>query len=108
MIASDEENLSMRKHYQPPMVKVVDGRAVRFQDVVVHVIRMGDVEDPDLMVAEPIWQWQQTEQGQFIMSKSVDPPYWIESIDQHHYGYTYQIVARLSEVDECFWRLKWK
>ena len=25
---------------------------------------MGDVEDPDLMVAEPIWKWQQTDAGE--------------------------------------------
>ena len=30
---------------------------------VVHTIRMGDVEDPDLMIAQPIWEWQQTDAG---------------------------------------------
>ena len=41
------------------------------QEVVVHTIRMGDVEDPDLMVADPIWKWQQTDEGKWAMEKSV-------------------------------------
>ena len=35
-------------------------------ECVVHTIKMGDVEDPDLYVADPIWKWQQTEEGQWI------------------------------------------
>lgn len=27
---------------------------------------MGDVEDPDIYAAAPIWQWQQTQQGQWV------------------------------------------
>lgn len=108
MLASDTENLGMSKHWQPQMIKVIDGKAIRFRDVVVHEIRMGDVEDPDLMVADPMWRWQQTDEGQFIMSKAVEQPYWTRHLDQSYYGYVYRIVARLSDADECFWRLKWK
>ena len=32
-------------------------------EVDVHHINMGDVEDPDLMVAPAIYEWQQTEAG---------------------------------------------
>ena len=32
-----------------------DARSI---EVVVHTINMGDVEDPDLMVAAPIYEWQ--------------------------------------------------
>ena len=35
----------------------------------VVTIRMGDVEDPDLMVAQSIWEWQQTDAGKWIMEK---------------------------------------
>lgn len=108
MTISTLQNPSFNELWQPPEVKVIDGKGIRFRDVVVHEIRMGDVEDPDLMVAEPMWQWQQTEAGQFVMSKAAQAPYWTRNIDAAHYGYTYRIVARLSEIDECFWRLKWK
>ena len=38
--------------------------------VVVHKIRMGDVEDPDLYVAEPIYNWQQTDAGKFKIGRA--------------------------------------
>jgi hypothetical protein len=93
------------KHWQPEFTKIVDGKPVRFRDVCVHEITMGDVEDPDLWVASPIYDWQQTEAGKFIMEHAEDKPYWTQSMDYSTYGYKYRIMARLSEQNETFWRL---
>jgi hypothetical protein len=41
------------------------------------------------------------------MEHAVEKPYWHRSIDPGSYGHRYDIVARLSEQNECFWRLKW-
>jgi hypothetical protein len=95
------------KHWQPYQVKLVEDRWVAFRDVIVHTIRMGDVEDPDLFVAQPISQWQDSDAGRFIMEHAVEKPYWHRSIDPGSYGHRYDIVARLSEQNETFWRLKW-
>jgi len=93
------------KHWQPEYTKIVDGKPVRFRDVCVHEIRMGDVEDPDLFVASPIWEWQQTPPGKFVMEHAAEQPYWISSVDYTSYGTMYKIMARLSEQNETFWRL---
>ena len=93
------------KHWQPEFTKVIDGKAVRFRDVCVHEITMGDVEDPDLWVASPIYEWQQTEPGKFVMEHAEEKPYWISSVDYTSYGTVYKIMARLSEQNETFWRL---
>ena len=93
------------KHWQPEFTKVIDGKPVRFRDVCVKEIRMGDVEDPDLMSAAPIWDWQQTPAGKFIMENAAEKPYWISSVDYVSYGTVYKIMARLSEQNETFWRL---
>ena len=95
------------EHWQPEMTKIIDGRPVRFRDVCVLEIRMGDVEDPDLWVADPIWKWQQTEAGKFVMDHAEEKPYWHRSIDHSTYGHKYLIMARLSEQNETFWRLKY-
>ena len=95
------------KHWQPDMTKIIDGKPVRFRDVLVHTIRMGDVEDPDLMVGQPIWEWQQTEAGKFIMEHAEEKPYWHRKFDYTNYGHKYLIVARLSEQNETWWRLKY-
>ena len=60
---------------------------------IVHTIKMGDVEDPDLMVADPIWHWQQTEAGKWVMENSVEQPMWNRFMDPTSYGHTYKIVA---------------
>jgi hypothetical protein len=63
--------------------------------VVVHRFRMGDVEDPDLYAAQPIYSWQQTDQGQFVMEHAIDTPEWHRQLDQFSYGHEYAIVAEL-------------
>ena len=95
------------KHWQPEETKIIDGKPVRFRDVCVHEITMGDVEDPDLFVGHPIWEWQQSEAGKFIMECAVEKPYWIRQLDYRSYGHIYRIMARLKEQDQVFWELKW-
>ena len=95
------------KQWQPEQVKIIGDRAVKFRDVCVHEIRMSDVEDPDIMVADPIWQWQESDAGKFIMEHAVEKPYWTRDIDPLTYGHLYRIVARLSEQDQTIWTLKW-
>lgn len=88
-------------------VMVIDNKAHRIHKVVVHSFLMGDVEDPDLMAGEPLWNWQQSEQGQWIMSKSVDTPEWHRMADYITFGHKYIITAKLKDVDYTFWTLKW-
>lgn len=104
-MAITRNELAEYRHWQPEMTKIIDGKPVRFRDVCVHEITMCDVEDPDLWVASPIYDWQQTEAGKFVMEHAVQEPYWISSVDYTSYGTVYKIMARLSEPNETFWRL---
>ena len=56
---------------------------------------MGDVEDPDLMVAQPIWDWQQSPQGKFVMEHALGQPSWERMLEPINYGWTYVIIAEL-------------
>ena len=94
-------------HWKTKEVKLIGGRAVQFSDVCVHEFTMGDVEDPDLYVAQPIYEWQQSDAGKFIMEHAVEKPYWTRQADIASYGHLYRIMARLSEQDQTFWTLKW-
>ena len=95
------------RHNRPPECKVIDGNVVKFSDMVVHRFRIGDVEDPVLYAAEPIWQWQQTEAGKFVMEHAVEPPWWIRHVDHSWYGFEFAIVARMKESDQTFYTLKY-
>jgi hypothetical protein len=74
---------------------------------VVKKIHMGDVEDPDLYVAQPICDWQNSEMGKWVMENSVETPMWKRTVDQYSFGYEYRIIAYLKEQDVTFWSLKW-
>lgn len=75
---------------------------------IVHTIRMGDVEDPDLFVAQPIYEWQQTEAGKWIMENSNPAPSWHRNNDLYDYSYVYQIRAYLTHKQLTFWKLKYE
>ena len=86
---------------------VIKGYAHRIHKVVVHQFTMGDVEDPDLYAAEPLWQWQQSEQGQWVMAHAVETPEWHRMADNMSYGYKFAITAKLKGRDYTFWQVKW-
>ena len=95
------------KQWQPERVEINGDQSVKFRDICVHEIRMGDVEDPDLSVADPIWKWQQSDAGKFVMEHAVESPYWTRQADISSFGHLYCIMARLSEQNQTFWALKW-
>ena len=40
----------------------------------VHTFNMGDVEDPEIYAAGPLFEWQNTENGKWVMENAVDKP----------------------------------
>lgn len=76
--------------------------------VLVHRINMGDVEDPDFLISWPMYEWQQTEKGKWVMDKSFKPPIWQRSVDVNILGYTYCIFAYLKESDYIYYKLRYE
>lgn len=75
--------------------------------IVVYRFKLSDVEDPDLYAAEPIYNWQQTEQGKFIMEHSLDAPVFHKHMNIDTYGYDYAITAELEKKKLSEYYLKW-
>lgn len=75
--------------------------------VKVHSFRMSDVEDPAIYAAQPIYDWQQTETGKWVMEHSAPAPEWTIGLDQFGFGYQVYITANLSEQDAVFFMLKY-
>ena len=75
---------------------------------VVHEFTMGDVDDPDIYAAEPLWQFQQSEKGQWVIEHSLETPIYQRVIDQMYYGYKYKISARLTEQNITYFLLRWR
>ena len=86
---------------------MIEDKVHQIHKVIVHRFRMGDVEDPDLYAAEPLWEWQHSEMGRWVMNKSVETPVWHRQHDQFNYGYQFAVEAFLKGADYSFWVLKW-
>jgi hypothetical protein len=89
-------------------VKIIDDVPVEIHTVVVHEFCLGDVEDPELFAAEPIWKWQQTELGQWVMENAMDKPIWHRHMDNNIWVYKYAITAKLKDPDYVWFLLKYK
>ena len=72
---------------------------------ILHEFRMGDVEDPEIYCAEPIYEWQQTPAGKWCMEKATDLEYHTQ-IDHMTMGYRVVITGYLSGKHATFWALK--
>jgi hypothetical protein len=75
--------------------------------IVVHEFIMGDVDDPDIYAAQPMWEWQKFDAGKWVMENAIDDPEWHRYADTLTYGYKYRIVADLKEKDVTYYNLKW-
>ena len=75
--------------------------------IVVHQFSISDVEDPEIYAAEPIWKWQQTDAGKFVMENAVDTPSYHQQLDVQTYGYRYAITAELEKKKLAEFYLRW-
>lgn len=89
---------------------VRDGQIVieEIHKVVVHRFSVGDIEDPDLYAAQPLYEWEQSEQGQFIMNNAVNKPQWQRQIDHQMFGFRYVIIAELESKKLSEYLLRFK
>jgi len=72
-----------------------------------HTFTMGDVEDPYLYASQPIYTWQQTEQGKWCMEHALEEPTFFCNMDMASMGYRVAIIGLLEEKDHTYFMLKW-
>ena len=77
-------------------------------EIDVHEILMGDVEDPDLMIADPIYKWQQTDAGKYIMENSDPTAKWVRSNSPSYMGHKYTIKGYLTDKQVTYFKLKYQ
>ncbi len=88
-------------------VMVIDGVARRIHNLIVHEFFMSDVDDPDLYAAQPLWEWQESEVGSWVMKHAIESPVWHRMQDFSTMGHKFAITAKLIDKDYTFWALKW-
>lgn len=72
-----------------------------------HVFSIGDVDDVDIYIAQPIYEWQQTEKGRWVMEHASDLRYHTAP-DELFWGHRVAIRGEITDerkATEYF--LKW-
>ena len=106
-IKSDTGHLGPTPRQQTYENMVIDGYAHRIYNITVHQFTMGDVDDFEIYVAQPLWEWQETEMGSWIMKHAVESPSWHRMTDYASFGHRVAITAKLKGKDHTYWQLKW-
>lgn len=84
-----------------------NGEVDEFHQAVVHKCTMEWSDDPAIVVAEPIWKWQQSEQGKFVTAHSKEKPSWSYHLNPGTYQYDVAICAVLEKKKLSEFYLKW-
>ena len=100
----------MGKSVRYQVVEETDGyrRVDEIHKIVVHKFTMSDVDDPDLYAAQPLYEWEQSEAGQFVMKNAEDKPEWHRFMDYDSmHGYSYVVIAELEKKKLAEFYLRW-
>ena len=87
--------------------KIVGDRVEEIREITVFQFSMGDVEDPDLYAAQPLMEWEQSEQGQWVIKNAHETPTWHRMADPMNFGHKYCIRAKLMGSALTEWFLKY-
>lgn len=76
--------------------------------VIVHRMRLGDVEDPELYAAEPLYRFEQSELGKWVMANAVpESVTWRTYVDHNTYGYQVMVQADFEGPTITEYFLRW-
>lgn len=67
---------------------------------------MGDVEDPEIYIAQPIYEFQQTDKGKWMMEHGQDLKYRY-AMDYAAYGYKVVLYGELDDRLATEFYLRW-
>jgi hypothetical protein len=96
-----------RSHWKPREVRIINEQPVAFSDLVVHSFCVTELEDPVIHAAGPLLDWKHSEAGTWVIAHAVETPWWYRHLDVSNYSHRFSIIARLSESDQTFFKLKY-
>ena len=76
--------------------------------LIVHEFYLGDPEDPEVLVAQPLYIWQVSEFGKWVMNNASTQPEWTLETTFERLGYKCIVTAEFEDerITECILRMK--
>ena len=90
-------------------VRVIDNQHIVDSEVVVHQFDV-DAWDDDAIVAAgaPLYEWEQSDAGKWVKEHAVEVPRWERFQDYYGFKHRFAVIARLTDQDQTFFRLKFQ
>ena len=86
---------------------MLERHSMNTNKVVLHTFTIGDVEEPYLYAAGPIYEWKNTEKGQWCMSNCEGEVVMHTQMDHFTFGYKVLLQGELNDKNLTYFRLKW-
>lgn len=75
--------------------------------IVVHSFDMGDVDDIEVYAAEPLYKFEISEKGKWVMENALGPPTWYHNPSPNHFYAKIIIKATFTDELATYFNLKW-
>ena len=85
--------------------KEVDGKHVINSEIVVHRFTLTMWSD-DVTLSLPLSEWQNSESGKWVMEHAIEKPRWETFNDHTTMNKNVAVIARLSEPNQTYFRLR--
>ena len=86
--------------------EIVNGCVVEYKKAIVYEF-FADSDDAVVKAAQYLYNWEQSEAGQWVMNHAVEQPVWHKYEIPALFGAKIYVVARFKDKDLTFWQLKW-
>lgn len=73
----------------------------------VHKFTMGDVEDIELYIADPLYKFEISDKGRWVMENALEQPMWHKMLSSNSFMYTIAITAKFTDEMATYFQLKW-
>ena len=96
------------KQKWPYNVRIIDGKHVIDSEIVVHRFTVPWTEDAVLTAGAPLWEWEQSDAGKWVMEHAVEKPRWERYTEPVALNERFVIIARLTAQDQTYFRLAYE
>ena len=76
------------------------------QKIIFHRFGIGDPDDPEIYAAQPLYEFMQTEKGQWVKANCADPCYIIRP-DLTTYGQQVIVYGEVEDILATEYCLRW-
>ena len=83
-----------------------NGKKYVSSEMVVYQFQLPWSEDVIIQAAAPLYDWEQSEAGKWVIAHAVETPRWERYTEHIALNERFAIIARLTEPDQLFFRLK--